>query len=235
MKAHRSNEELDKGRRFALVSVLLASVFLLAAVVSFAGRLQQQGSLQAQVETIQSVATTLGISVAGVWAFYVFFIGRTFAPSLQLDVSLKRVLSLAEHQDNRAAIISIMVQNTGRTRARKEVCFAGVMEVMDPQSRAPSLDSSQFASQNLLRLDNPFDPTSAIVDTIFHDQVLFEPGEKATEDILLYLADKTLLKVAMIFRVGGAWNAIAPRGIRIPDKITYTILDTKVTGEDLQV
>jgi len=235
MKAHRSNEELDKGRRFALVSVLLASVFLLAAVVSFAGRLQQQGSLQAQVETIQSVATTLGISVAGVWAFYVFFIGRTFAPSLQLDVSLKRVLSLAEHQDNRAAIISIMVQNTGRTRVRKEVCFAGVMEVMDPQSRAPSLDSSQFASQNLLRLDNPFDPTSAIVDTIFHDQVLFEPGEKATEDILLYLADKTLLKVAMIFRVGGAWNAIAPRGIRIPDKITYTILDTKVTGEDLQV
>ena len=235
MKAHRSNEVLDKRRRFALVSVLLASVFLVAAVVSFAGRLQRQDSLQAQLEILQSVATTLGILVAGVWAFYVFFIGRTFAPSLQLDVSLKRVLSLAEHQDNRAAIISIMVQNTGRTRVRKAVCFVGVMEVMDPQSRAPSLDSSQFASQNLLRLDDPFDPTSAIVDTIFLDQVLFEPGEKATEDILLYLADKTLLKVAVIFRVGGVWNAIAPRGFRIPDKITYTILDTKITGEDLQV
>jgi hypothetical protein len=235
MNVHKSDELLDSRRRVALVSVLLASVCLVAAVVSFAGRLQQQDSLQARVETVQSVATTLGILVAGGWAFYVFFIGRTFAPSLQLDVSLKGVLSLSEHQNSRAALISIMVHNSGRTRVRKQVCFAGVMEVMDPQSGSSSLDSAQFASQGLVRLDDPFDPTRAIVDTIFVDQVLFEPGEKATEDILLYLADKTLLKIAVIFQVGGAWNAIAPRGFKIPDKYAYTILDTKVTDEELQV
>lgn len=140
------------------------------------------------VEIIQGLVTTIGIIAAGIWSFFTFVLGRSFAPNMQITFDLKQVVDL---KDGKAAIVSVKIKNIGRTRVRKRRCYIATTSITDGSNAG---DMPEFS-----RLDESLDFSTAKVYRVFDAHSTLEPAEEATEDALFALGQSPTFKVGMIF------------------------------------
>lgn len=144
------------------------------------------------VEIIQDILTTLGIILAGWWSIFTFGLGRSFAPNVILEVTLKKVVEL---KTTKGAIVSIKAKNIGKTRIRKESCrITCIPGYTDPTE---SNDKREFK-----RLDPDEKQVLEILPRQYeiltiHDSL--EPEEEAKEDIFLEVNATTVLKAGVTF------------------------------------
>ena len=155
------------------------------------GNLMQPGDLKTWVEIVEGVVTSIGILAAGIWSFYVFVLGRSFAPNVQIRFRMRHPVDTT---DRAGVIVSITIKNVGKTRVKKEDCWVALV----PIALALSKNS---APATLTRIDSPleFDLSKAKVYSIFTDHTWLEPDEEATEDVLITLGKSPVFKVAGVF------------------------------------
>jgi hypothetical protein len=155
-------------------------------------------SVRNVAQSLQGFITALGILLAGLWALYVFVLGRNFAPNMQLQFDLKQVSSLA---DGKAAVVTVKVRNIGQTHVRRGACSVGYITATTPQPNRAEL--KQLEALEISQLD-PIDPTfSGIVwkPQLFKASIGFEPGEEAMEEIVVDLGQVPIFKVIGLFVV----------------------------------
>lgn len=167
----------------------------------------QLSDLKTWVEIVQGLVTTLGVLVAGIWSFYVFVLGRSFAPNIQIRFDLKQVVDLA---NGKAAVVSVKIKNIGQTRIRKKGCYIATTSVANSQLNLPELS----------RLDVSLDFSHAKVYPIFDEHTAFEPAEEATEDALFVLGKSPTFKVGVLFagHPKRFWSSSAILDIRMVEK-----------------
>lgn len=143
--------------------------------------------LKTWAEIAQAVITSLGILVAGAWSFYVFVLGRSTAPNIQIHFEVKRTTKLEQFP---MVVVSTTVKNVGRTRAQKEDCWITAAPI-----------TAKIESSHLSRLDTPlqFSLSHAKVYSIFDDHAWLEPGEEAKEDVMFVVSESPMFKVGVIF------------------------------------
>jgi hypothetical protein len=165
----------------------------------------EPGDLKTWMDILQAAVTTVGILAAGIWSFFTFVVGRTFAPNMQITFDLKQVVDL---QDRKAAIVSVKIKNIGRTRVRKKRCYIATASVTDG-SRAG--DMPEFS-----RLDESLDFSAAKVYRVFDAHSTLEPAEEATEDALFALGPSPTFKVGLIFtdKRNNSWISSAILDVR---------------------
>lgn len=125
------------------------------------------------VQIVQGVLTIVAISIGGFWAFYVFILGRSSTAHVRIRCQLERVKSVTNGK--KVAAVSVMLENTGRTRVRKEACYVEV---------AP-LAHGQAGRSDLRFVDASPDPRYSVTSTAFEKVEALEPGEEVAEDVLL--------------------------------------------------
>jgi hypothetical protein len=157
------------------------------------------------VEIVQGIATTVGIVAAGIWSFFTFVLGRSFAPNMQITFELKQVVDLKQRQ---AAIVLVKIKNIGKTRVRKKRCYIATALVADSGSGSDIPE--------LTRLDESLDFSTARVYRIFDAHATLEPDEGASEDVLFALGESPAFKVGLIFtdRRNNSWISSAILDIR---------------------
>lgn len=136
-------------------------------------------------EIVQSVATTLGIIAAGTWSFFVFVLGRSFAPNIRVQFKLQQVV---DFENGKGAVISVTIKNIGKTRVLKESCYIAT-EFLSAKPKLPELS----------RLDSSLDFANAKTYRIFDEHTSLEPDEEATEDVLFTLGETPIFKMGVIF------------------------------------
>lgn len=146
------------------------------------------------VEIIQSVITTLGILIAGVWSYFIFIVARSHAVNIRIELLPKFSFVTA---NNHFIVLRVQVQNVGQTKVNNKGCFIAIEEL-------PLNPSSNSSSKYPYRADSPFDinrlNTSKVYQVLTR-QAYLEPSEQVSEDIVLLVAPKTPL------RAGAFWSA----------------------------
>lgn len=166
--------------------------------------MMQPNDLKTWIEIAQSLVTILGIAVAGVWSYLTFLRGRSFAPNVQIQFELKQVINW---DSSKGAVISVKIKNIGQTRVKKKNCLLTLASVTQPGAKNP------LASTEFERLDPSFDEMMQQLPRqyeIFDEHTGLEPGEEATEDVLLELNGSSTFKVnAMFFGHRKQWSSNA--------------------------
>ena len=180
------------------------------------------GGLVAALEVVQSVVTTAGILVAGVWAFYVFVLGRSFSANVHMTFDLERVI---HSPTARVAVLAVKAKNIGRTRVHKKSVHIHVVPIAEDELDGPPL----------ALIPGKLDMTRMKRYSIFEDLAALEPDEEVTEDIMLCLGPHSRLKVEVRFvgRVvlGRAFRAFEG-GRGDPGWVSRGVLDLPATGGD---
>lgn len=147
-------------------------------------------------EGIQAAMTSLGIAIAGGWAAYVFFLGRSSVGVVQLQIEPQRLL---EAGTNRGVVVRVTIKNVGRTRVGKSVS----------RIRAEPLDEEQLG----LSMKDPNVVPAALPRTAELGTVLFskhitereeavdalEPGQETSEEVVVVLGDIKVARVEAVF------------------------------------
>ncbi len=134
---------------------------------------------------LRDTASIVAITVAGLWSYYVFVRGRTFAPRARLQVNLREVSS-----DHSAAIIRFALTNIGRIKLSSlkghALYFTG-----------------ERTSNGIV-----FKPVDLDVDLLKHyrgpcTSLMLEPGGEINIDASLVIKDfpRALLLVKSVFKV----------------------------------
>jgi hypothetical protein len=191
-----------------------------AATIVF-GLIQRTGDgLVTAVDVAQSVVTTAGILVAGVWAFYVFVLGRSFSANVHMQFDLERVI---DSPTARVAVLAVRAKNIGRTRVHKRSVH--VVPIAEDELDQPPL----------ALIPGKLDMTRMKRYSIFEDLAALEPDEEVTEDVMLSLGPHSRLKVEVRFvgRVvlGRAFRAF-DGGRGDPAWVSRGVLDLPATGGD---
>lgn len=148
--------------------------------------------LKTWVDVIQGVLTSIGIILAGWWSIFTFGLGRSFAPNVILEVTLKNIVEL---KTTKWVILSIRAKNIGKTRIRKEACKITCIPVY--KDSMESNDKREFKridpdEKRILEiLPRQYDVLNA------HDSL--EPEEEAKEDLLLEINSASILKAGITF------------------------------------
>ena len=132
------------------------------------------------VQIAQGLATIAAILIAGVWAYYVFVVGRSATAQVQVGCQLKQVSSLPDHE---IAGISVTLTNTGRTRVDELSC-----EIIAAPLASHGDDRASLVFMEPLpeRVLNEGDLGSDFAwGKMFVATVALEPNEVVAEDILL--------------------------------------------------
>lgn len=143
------------------------------------------GEIKDVVEILQGIATTLGILLAGLWTFWLFIYSRSFVGIITADLTLTKISSL---DGVLVGIIRVRLKNTGRTRAVKGYCLISAEPIQEPVS----LNQPYFLGTTALRFID--------AQSIFESLVELEPGEEATEEVVLVLSGHSLLKVGTKYK-----------------------------------
>lgn len=194
----------------------------MAATIVF-GLIQRTGDgLVTAVDVAQSVVTTAGILVAGVWAFYVFVLGRSFSANVHMQFDLERVI---DSPTARVAVLVVRAKNIGRTRVHKRSVHIHVVPIAEDELDQPPL----------ALIPGKLDMTRMKRYSIFEDLAALEPDEEVTEDVMLSLGPHSRLKVEVRFvgRVvlGRAFRAF-DGGRGDPAWVSRGVLDLPATGGD---
>lgn len=149
----------------------------------------QLDDLKTSTEIMEAIVKSAGILAAGIWSFYVFVLGRSFAPNVRMSFRLRHAV---DTPDRRAAVVSITIKNIGKTKVRKESCWIFLIPIaldLNPDAISP------------IRLDSPLDLTvsGAKAYSVFTEHTWLEPGEKATEDVVIALGESPVFKIAAVF------------------------------------
>ena len=107
------------------------------------------------VQIVQGVLTIVAVSIGGFWAFYVFILGRSSTAHVRIRCQLKRATSVTNGK--KVAAVAVTLENTGRTRVRKEACYVEV---------AP-LAHGQAGRSDLRFVDVSPDPRYSVTSTAF--------------------------------------------------------------------
>ena len=132
------------------------------------------------VQIAQGLATIAAILIAGVWAYYVFAVGRSATAQVQVGCHLKQVIA---RPNDKILCISVTLTNTGRTRVDELSCKITVVPIADSSD-----DRGHLAFMELLpeRVLNEGIPGSDLAwGKMFIATVALEPNEVVAEDILL--------------------------------------------------
>src|SRR5215211_7116651 len=125
------------------------------------------------VEILQGTVTTLAILLAGLWALYVFFLGRSTTASVRIEFELKDLLDLGK--EGRIAVITAKFTNVGRTHVDKDICRFSVWPLTSTRLR-PDL--------SLLRsIDVSPDVLHQQTWEILEGLTALEPNEEVTQDV----------------------------------------------------
>jgi hypothetical protein len=187
------------------------------------GLIQRFGDgLANTVDVVQGLVTTAGILVAGVWAFYVFVLGRSFSANVHMTFDLERVI---ESPTARVAVLAVKAKNIGRTRVHKRSVHIHVVPIAEDELDQPPLALIP-GKLNMTRMKRY---------PIFEDLAALEPDEEVTEDVMLSLGSHSRLKVEVRF-VG---RVVLGRAFRIfeggrgdPGWVSRGVLDLTRTGGD---
>lgn len=136
----------------------------------------QVEDLKDWVQVGQGVATIVAIIVAGVWAYYVFAVGRSATAHVQIECRLKWVIPTA---NGKILAISVVLRNTGRTRVDQLRCELTVAPIRNPQDNPAPLNyidplPDRAVEQGTRR-------------KIFGRLSALEPNEEVAEDTLLFV------------------------------------------------
>ena len=130
-------------------------------------------SVKDWVEILQGALTTLAIVFAGLWALYVFFLGRSTTASVRIEFELKQLLGL--EKGGQIAVITAKFTNVGRTHVRKDICRFGIWPLTSTRLRS---DLS-----HLRPVDSSPDILYQQVWEILEGLTALEPNEEVTQDV----------------------------------------------------
>ena len=147
--------------------------------------------LASDVETIVNVivgiVTCIGILSAGIWTFYVYVLGRSWAPNIRLCANLKHVRNVG---NMRTATVTVGMRNNGGTQAKDVKCWVSLLPI--------TISKSQQLS-DLERIDLPVEENvaTANVYNVFAGNTGLEPGEEVSEDVVLALTTSEAFKIGI--------------------------------------
>jgi hypothetical protein len=139
-------------------------------------------------QILQNIITSIGIIAAGLWSYYTFVRGRSFAPNVKIEFSLKQI---TEIDGKKLATISITLKNTGRTRINKDNCWLSIGQI--------NIKSDETFT--IIRQDESLDISlsQSKVYPIILDHHWLEPNEEVREDLLFDIGSANFVKVGIIF------------------------------------
>jgi len=159
---------------------------------------------QAVAQTIQATITAIGIVLGGGWAYFTFLQARGFAGTVRTDVELKKVL--VDQADRRTAVVSVRIENVGRTQILQVYTQILLVPVTDAQLLKHSSAMAVIPGSLIPELASPTNPEMPpplgypAAQTVFEGQGLpLEPGEDAVEDVLLPFGPYHTAKVEVVF------------------------------------
>jgi hypothetical protein len=132
------------------------------------------------VQIAQGLATIAAILIAGVWAYYVFAVGRSATAQVQIGCHLKQVIA---SPDGEILCISVTLTNTGRTRVDGlscEIIAAPVTNYAEDRAGFAFLEPLPVSVLDAGELGSDF-----AWGKMFKETVGLEPNEAVAEDILL--------------------------------------------------
>lgn len=135
-------------------------------------------------QAVSDLVTAAGVLLAGAWSFWLFLYSRSFAPNIQLGLSLSQVF---DYGGTRVSTVRVEAKNVGRTRVRKRSCLMVVELLQEP---FPS-ERIYPLSPNLNFLKGP--------RPVFEQHEWVEPGEGISEEIALAVGDKGAIHVGVEF------------------------------------
>lgn len=156
--------------------------------------LSPTSELRAWFELVLTGLQIVGLLIGALWLFYVFVLGRSYAPNILTHVALKQIITLGEYQT--VILLEFAAKNEGKTAVNKKSCDLRLVQV-ETITRNGKLPEIKFQ-----RLDPPlnkimFDcPTSILV---FNEHKSWEPGEQATDEVLIDIGAIRTFKISVTF------------------------------------
>lgn len=132
------------------------------------------------VQIAQGLATIAAILIAGVWAYYVFAVGRSATAQVQVGCQLKQVIA---RTNDRFLCISVTLTNTGQTRVDELSCKITVVPITDASDDRAKLAFVELLPERVLNEGIP--GTDLAWGKMFIATVALEPNETVAEDVLL--------------------------------------------------
>jgi hypothetical protein len=145
----------------------------------------------------QAWLTAVGVVIAGAWAFYIFFLGRSYIGVVSVLIEPKGLMTSG---GKTGAVVSVTIKNVGRTRVGKVVA----------RMRAAPLTKDQLE----LSMGNPsMMPASVPITNAELGTLLFskhatelgeavdalEPEQETSEEVVIILGDAQVARVEAVF------------------------------------
>lgn len=141
--------------------------------------------LKTVTEIIQNVIASVAILVAGLWTFYIFVLGRSYSPHVQILVTPKYIY---DSTSTKYTVLKLVAKNVGRTKATKDECYLAIEKI-------PAMDGQL----GIRRIDSEVDFSEAKLYTVFLDHTILEPNEEVSEELAISFDETTLYKVKTIW------------------------------------
>jgi len=149
--------------------------------------------IRAAAQSFQGVMTGLGIMVGGLWAFWTFVLGRSFAGNIRIWFELKNILHLPE---GKVAVVSVKAKNIGRT----QVLIKRKDEGKDEAAiRFLPIAFDSFSLRRPRVIPTSVDFSQARSYSIFPHVQALEPDEDVDTDIPLAFGPNSTLIVNLEF------------------------------------
>ncbi len=198
------------------------------------------------IQTTQSLATTLVILIGGIWAFYVFVLGRSYSASVRIRLKSKQTIGRVNDEGDKideCVVVSMNIKNVGRTRVDKSQCVLSV----EPIGKGELLYQPE-----LKPITNTIEKSPSVY-SIFKPTKGLEPGAETEADVLIPMGEHPTVKVAVTF-IGYVGPTLVPSKWRRAnaqdwckeiankvdkwrqeDWVTRTIVDTRTHVTDIEM
>lgn len=139
-------------------------------------------------ETIQNIISTVAILIAGLWSFYIFILGRSYSPHVQIIITPIYTTSFINRQGY--VVLKIKAKNVGRTKATKNECYLAIEKVVPPITKN---------EVEIQRIDSAVNFDNAKVYSVFDDHTILEPNEEIFDEIMMVIDRSSIFKVKAIW------------------------------------
>ncbi len=137
--------------------------------------------LKTITEIIQNIVSTIAILIAGLWTFYIFVLGRSYSPHVQILVTPKYAYDSARIK---YVVLKLLAKNVGRTKATKDKCYLAIEKIQKRNDKS-----------GIARVDSEVDFSEAKLYAVFSDHTALEPNEEISEELVISFDEVTLYKV----------------------------------------
>lgn len=157
------------------------------------------------VEIVQGAITILAIVATGIWTFYVFVLGRSYAPNIKISFRVRQVTKIRG-----LPIVSteILIKNIGRIKTERKMCYLFV---------SPVNTDNHFDIIPFIRIDDPFVSTNPLAKTYellaFSEAIYLEPSEEVSDSIVFAAPQEAPFQMTVLFSDGKmVWTATSVFG-----------------------